>query len=1130
MRYQLLGPLRVEHDGRRIELGPPKQRAVLAVLLLAGGAVVSVDRLIDAVWGDDAPGSAMAGLQAYISNLRKALRSDGAVPSPIVRQAPGYHLALADEVDLVEFTRHCLQARDAATAGRWSAVLTAADGALAMRRGPLLEDLADHGWVAAEAVRVDELHTECVEHRVSALLALGRVGEALSDAVALRAVAPLRDRGAWLHMLALYRSGRGPEALEVYTAHAAHLDAELGLDPGSELREMQTLILRQAPELDTWPRSPAWSGADEVPAPAAEQVAADEPAPARAGPLIGRDRETSRMAELLADSVAGSTRWLVLTGPAGIGKTRLAEEAARRAAGTQVVWVSCPDERGAPPWWPMRQLVRALGADADAVLQVPRDADPDTARFLVYERIHLLLQAPRPLVLVIDDVQWADATSLSALAYLAGVLRDHPVAVILTVRDGENPHGLERLLGAVARSDGNLRIDVSALGAADVALLANDIADTQLTGAETATLAARTGGNPFFVSEYARLPPGDRAGGDIPSAIRTVLDRRLAGLDSAVLQVLRTAAVIGDLVDGSAITLLAATTGLDIDTLADHLDEAADERILVAAHGRPGYEFAHGLLREHLLAGLAPLRRQRLHARVAEHLSPDLAGHRARHLIDAMPLVEPRDVVDACRLAAEQAAAQWSSETAAGWWQAALDAYDQAPASQRADAERDALTVALLQALARSGRGQTVLDAAAVGLTDALRSGRAATAGRIAAELLRVAGGWPWVAPGVEPGELLALLGRAVDLTATDPVAGARVRAALAVGQCYHPDPGVPAALLAQSARLADATSDPDVVAEALLGKLITYSGVPAFSRESLGWADGLISLLHSRSHEDAVIAHSVATMAAFDLGDFPAVRTHLQAGIVGSEELRLPVLRAQLRWMETVYAIWRGEFASAGRHLGIAGQVHEQTELYGVGSGLVALACLKRELGEPVDASVLPYADEDLGGNGMFGIAGAVLVATRTESEAHAAAEELLRGQRADGHVWIGLGHATLLAHVCADHGLAEFAPELLRRLESHRDEIALIGQIGVAGPVALATARLHFLVGDAASARRDLAVAAEIARRGEGVPSLLRIRLLACELDGGAGAGALAEDAERLGMRGVAAAARGLLGRPGE
>ena len=193
---------------------------------------------------------------------------------------------------------------------------------------------------------------------------------------------------------------------------------------------------------------------------------------------------------------------------------------------------------------------------------------------------------------------------------------------------------------------------------ADVATLANDIADgpaDRISDAEAVVLAERTGGNPFFVSEYARLPRAERAGGDIPSAIKSVLDRRLAGLDPAVLQVLRAAAVIGDVFDGPAIALLAATTRLDLDTLADYLDEAADERILISAHGRAGYEFAHGLLREHLLAGLPPLRRQRLHAKVAEQLDGgSLAGCRR----------PPRAASD--RRATAGRSARWSS-TRADW-------------------------------------------------------------------------------------------------------------------------------------------------------------------------------------------------------------------------------------------------------------------------------------------------------------------------------------------------------------------------------------------------------------------------------------------------------------------------------
>jgi DNA-binding SARP family transcriptional activator len=1128
VRYRLLGPLQVVLGDTAVDIGPPKQRAVLGVLLIAQGRVVSTDRLIDAVWGDDAPGSAMASLQAYISNLRKALRPGGGAASPIVRQAPGYYLD-AEDTDLGAFVECCAISRTAVEAGDWRAALAAAEDALALWRGPLLADLRDEAWVRDEAARVDDLRTECLEHRVTALLALGRAADAVSQAAQLRHADPLRDRGAWLQMLALYRSGRTAEALEVFGSHAQLLDDELGLEPGAELRELQTSILRQAPELAAWPRSPEWTGAGSVPAPTVQPAELLEAPPTG---LIGRTRELSTVTRLLDDVDAGATRWLVLTGPPGIGKTRLAEEAAARGAqrGGRVLWVGCPDERGTPAWWPMRQLVRALGADADQVLQVPAEVDSDTARFHVYERIQTLLEGvsrERPLVVVIDDAQWADPTSASCLAYIAGAVRDHPIFVVVTVRDAEHGPELSRFLATAARGDGNRHLEVPALSRDEVRALANQVAEDVLTDAETAVLADRTAGNPFFVSEYARLPPTERAGTEIPGAIRSVLDRRLAGLDPAVLQMLRAAAVIGDVVE---FAVLAATTRLDFDTLADYLDEAADERIVVAAHDGDGYAFAHGLLRTQLLADIPALRRQRLHAKVAEVLQDgavdDVLTRRAQHLVAALPLVDPADVVHACRLAAEQATQRWSSETAARWWQAALDAYDLLPTAARNDADRDALTVAMLGALARAGRGQTVLETVQQHILDALRTGRTATAGRLASALLRVSGGWPWLAPGVDPGPLLTVLSQAAELAAGDPAAEARIRAALAVGHCYHPDASIASAQLALSRELAQATGDPDIIADSLMGLLITYSGVARLSAQTLFWVEELITLDHNEIREDTVIAHSVATMAAMNLGDVDGAVAHLRAGIDGSEELQLPVLRAQLRWTEATIALWRGDFAETERHHAIAASVHEQTELYEAGSGMLAAASLIREKGRIPESGLLSHDVPETGGDGMVGVVQVALETVRDGDRAFA--ESLLRRGLSvpPTHNWMSLGTYVLLAHLCVNHALTDFVPTLLEALEPFGERIAVIGQVGMAGPVALATARLHALQGDVGAARADLAVAVGIAERTGGVPTLIRCRLLDLELDSTgtdveARAQQLERDARRLGMLGVADAA---------
>lgn len=1144
MQYRVLGPLQVLDGQRPVDIGPPKQRAVLAVLLLAAGRVVSVDRLIDAVWGDDAPGSATASLQAYISNLRRALRdgTQGQVASPIVRQPPGYFLQLTSgALDLALFSAGCAQAAAAVEAADWPTALSAADDALALWRGPLLADLRDEAWVAEDAARADQLRTDCLDARITALLALGRVPQALTAVADLRAAAPLADRGCWLHMLSLYRSGRSSDALDVYTRHARLLDDELGLEPGSELRELQTAVLRQAPELAAWPRSPEWTGAGEVVTPAVPpvEVRASIAEPTR-GALVGRDRELAVAGGVLADVAAGAARWLVFSGPPGIGKTRLAEELAARvsAEGGRAIWVSCPDERATPPWWPMRQLVRALGGNADEVLQVPPHADPDTARFVVYERIQALLEStPATLAVVVDDVQWADSTSASALAYIAGALRDHPVALIVTVRDGEHSAEVARLLATIARGDRNRHVAVSALSTEDVVALANNVADDPVPAAEAATLADRTGGNPFFVSEYARLPRAERQGSDIPIAVKSVLDRRLAGLDAEVTQILRTAAVIGDALDSEAMQLLAAVHGTDLDVLVDALDVAADERIIVASHTGDGYAFAHGLLREHLAAGIPALRRQRLHAKLADLLTDstaqDALTRRAQHLLAAQPLVAPDTVVQACRLAAEDATQRWSSDIAARWWQAALDAYDRLPAAARDDNERDALTVAMLEAHSRAGRGQVVLDTVERHLIEALRGRRADTAGRVASALLRASGCWPWLAPGHDPGVLINLLTRSVNLAEDNSAASARVLAALAVGHCYNPDPGVAAGHLDRAEALAAGTGDPDIVADVLMGRLITYSGVATVSAQTLAWVDELNAMRHSRFPEDSVIAHAVATMAAANLADIELARRHLEAGIAGSEELQLPVLRAQLRWTEATLAVWQGDFTEADRHRNIAAYVHEQTELYGAGSGLVAEVSLLRERGGPIDESWPGLqASPETGGQGMVGLMHTALLTVAGAPGGHTAAAERLRewlAGRHRAHVWTTLGHTTLLAHVAADHGLTEYAEPLLTELTPFADRIAVIGQVGVAGPVALALARLYALRGDTDAALAEVTRAEAIAERTSAAPTLLRCRLLRCQLapataDWQSAARALAEDARALGMHGVAEAAQAL------
>lgn len=1140
MIYRLLGPLEVCRVSTRnesggvsvdelvIDLGPKKQRTVLAVLLLNRGRVVSTDRLIDALWHDDAPASAMASIQAYISNLRRALRAETGAASTIVRQPPGYILDIsAAEVDLSAFLDDAELARQHAEDGQWHEALTHSDRALSSVRGPLLEDLRDEHWVEMESAGFEEVRTECRETRITALLALGRLAPALVDAGQLCSEYPFRDRTCWLRMVALHQAGRSPEALDEFRVHASRLDTELGLEPGGELTALQGGILRHDPGLAAWPRIPGWSGAGMISVPTPDSAVMEGPDVDSARVFVGRRSELGVVEQMFDQVRTGAPRWLTLTGPAGIGKTRLAEECDARVAsiGGVAVWARCVEDDGAPAWWPIRRILGELGADADAVLSLPTDVEPDEARFAVHERVLVAIESAAAkvpaLAVVIDDIQWADATTLRCLTYLVGALRKKSGWFVLTLRDTQAGPNVRRLVDAILHGDGNRHVVVPTLAQSEVARLASCVSGESISDSEAQILAVRTGGNPLFVSEYARLPRDERLDGGIPMAVRSVLGRRLAAVEPAVLQVLRVAAVIGDSIDMGSLT---AATRLDVDTLADYLDDAADERIIVADPAIGGYVFAHGLLRDEVLGAIPALRRQRIHARVADVLAdssdPDGLSRRAQHLLSALPLVDPGVVLEACSAAARQATERWSSESAAQWWEAAVRAFDLLPASLQSVDARDDLLVARVESLARAGRGQTVLDVVNSGLLEAVREGRTSAIGRLAAALLRAAGAWPWVSYGKDPGPLLERLAGLEPFVVSDRSAHARVLAALAVGNCYHPNSAVPDSLSSRALEMAREVGDADLVADALLGRILLYSGVATHSHESVELLDELFELAHQQTRSDEVIAHTVASMTWMNLADVDAAAMHVRQGIVGCDVLRLPVLRVQLRWMEATLAAWHGDFEETKRQFDTARQVHVQTELYTAGSADLASNTMEWEYGTLADAEP-GIVEPD---SWSIAIAGA-------RGERERASSEIGIWRAKSGPVtWTTLGHQTLIARVVADLELSAYAESFIDLLDPFVDRIATVGQVGVIGSVAEVVARLHAMQGRTDTATVLLDQAEAIARRTSSPPTLLRCRLSRALLhdasaDRDRTIAEIAGEAEQRRMHGLATLARSML-----
>ena len=361
MVFRVLGPLEVDVNGVPTSVSGVRARALMTALLLRPNSVASASWLVEALWGDRPPENAANALHQVVGRLRAQLGSAGA---SIVTRPPGYVLVAGESaIDADRFTAGYRAARGvAATEPARAAALL--DEALAWWRGPAYGEFAE-GFALAAAAGLEELRVAALEERVALSSATGAVADAVAGARDLVGRWPLRERPVEILMRALHADGRTGEALGAYRRHRELVAEELGLDPGPVLRELEAGILREDPSL----AGPARPGAEPARSPAEPALgdAAAEPAvralPWRPGAMLGRTRELALLLRCV-----GTARLVTLVGPGGVGKTRLALEAAHQLAD------------GRPVWWveltavPAARLVDAL-ADAMGV-EIPRTADP----------------------------------------------------------------------------------------------------------------------------------------------------------------------------------------------------------------------------------------------------------------------------------------------------------------------------------------------------------------------------------------------------------------------------------------------------------------------------------------------------------------------------------------------------------------------------------------------------------------------------------------------------------------------------------------------------------------------------------------------------------------------------------
>jgi predicted ATPase/DNA-binding SARP family transcriptional activator len=394
VEVRLLGPLEVRLGDGPVDLGPRKQRAVLAMLALEAGRTVSVDRLAEGVWGDRLPPSAAKMVQLYVSHLRRVLDGDRA---RIVTRGRGYELQLADgEVDAARAERLLEQSRPRE--------------ALALWQGEPLADLAGEPFAAVEIRRLQELRLRAAELAIDADLSAGRHAELIVELDTLVAANPMRERLHAQRMLALYRANRQVEALAAYRAARAGLVEQIGVEPGAELRRLHEQILAHDPALDL--AAGLRAGFPPV-SPSVIGIGGADALPRAPNRTIGRDDEVRRIALQIR---TGAERLLTLTGPGGVGKTRLALEAARAAEadfehGARFISLAGVRIGGEVPAAVVNQL---------AIVPLAGETGQEAvARFLADKRILLVLDNAEHVLPAAADVVAGLIASCRALTVLA---------------------------------------------------------------------------------------------------------------------------------------------------------------------------------------------------------------------------------------------------------------------------------------------------------------------------------------------------------------------------------------------------------------------------------------------------------------------------------------------------------------------------------------------------------------------------------------------------------------------------------------------------------------------------------------------------------------------------------------
>ncbi|NYE36008.1 DNA-binding SARP family transcriptional activator/type II secretory pathway predicted ATPase ExeA [Nocardioides cavernae] len=870
LEVRAFGSVRATLDGTPVDLGGPRQRAVLGMLVATGGRTVSTDRFLEELWSGEPPPSATGALQAYVSRLRSALepaRERRRPASVLVSNPPGY--ALARPVEQVDTWRFSDLVRRAAGLDDQLAV-DLLDEALGLWTDDPFAEYLDQEWAATEATRLREQRAEAVELRATALLRLGRGGQVIPALEEHVRAHPLREQPVALLARAYYQSGRQAEALAVLASLRERLVDELGVDPGPELRQLESDVLRQADHLAAPVRPEPSPATHRPPAPTAPRSSSEGPL------LIGREDELARLATA-AEQVRHRAGVVWVEGDAGFGKSAVVSRFADQSVGSwSAVRGHCSEVAGAPTGHAWLEVLDGL--------DVPRPGRSDA--FALADAVRLALQerGARTLLLL-EDVHRADDETLQVLWHLLEAT-EAPVLVVATFRS----HEVGRDLAAALALTTERTHDRIVLGGLDPRaareVLAHHV-DAALPDAVWRRLVERSAGNPLFLRQLAQLvgSEGIASVDTVPVAIRDLLLRRIERLPQASVDALSRASVLGRDIDFDLVLAFEQEWGdADEDALANHLDAGLVAGLLDSP--RPAeLRFTHALIRDTFYGRLPPLRRTRLHrAALAAYRKerPDRTEEIAHHAAESLDRRTAAEAVPLLLAAAERN----GYAGAVPHLRTALRALELAGADPR---DSFGVRLELVRALARDGNSTAAVAERRLAVEEATAHGT----------VLDVARAWQWQSPMMwtrrasdraDGSTIAELRGLLTEVGDRDPALRIELLNALVIeADPWNIDVVVDAA--AEATALAAELGDPELECRALNA---AYFGVLAADHPDLLGRIGsrLLEVAGAADlHGYAAVAHMHLHSAAIAEADLGTAGAHIEAAVRAGTSGQLPEL-----------------------------------------------------------------------------------------------------------------------------------------------------------------------------------------------------------------------------------------------